>query len=142
MQWLLQLRRFRYDEGTTLGRRVTEMQSRLKNRSLVIVLSDLHDPKATDALKLLGQTHECVVLQLQDPAEVERRGTGFVRAQEAETGRAFVTHGRKQWLDQESVERELRRGGIDHLLLRTDRPFAHTLRHFFGSRALLGKGTR
>jgi uncharacterized protein (DUF58 family) len=138
LQWLLRLRRFRYDEGTSLGRRVTELSPSLKSRSLVIVLSDLHDETAVPALRLLAQEHDCVALQLQDPAEVLLRGGGFLRAQEAETGKAFVTHGRRRWVDPEATAQDLRRAGIDHLLLPTDRPFAHRLRHFFRMRGILG----
>ena len=142
MQWLLHLRRFRYDEVTRIGERVSELSPSLKHRALVIVLSDLHDDHAIAALKLLAQVHDCVVLQLQDPAENNLRGAGFMRAQEAETGKVFVTHGRRSWLDPEQVEAELRRGGIDRLLIRTDEPFAHRVRSFFGSRDLLGRGAR
>jgi uncharacterized protein (DUF58 family) len=142
MQWLLRLRRFRYDESTTLGRRVHELRPSLENRSLVIALSDLHDLSAIDALKLLGQEHDCVVLQLQDPAETGLRGVGLLRAQEAETGRTFVTWGRQRWLDPAVVARSLRRGAIDHLLVRTDRPFALALRRFFRARGLFGAGAR
>lgn len=142
MQWLLNLRRFRYDETTQIGERVAELSPSLKNRALIIVLSDLHDAAATDALKLLAQAHDVVVLQLKDPAEVSLAGSGFMRAREAESGREFVTHGRRQLLDQETTEQELRRGGIDHLLVRTDEPFAHRVRSFFGSRGLFGRGAR
>lgn len=142
MQWLLRLRRFRYDEGTALGQRLAELRPSLEGRSLVIVLSDLHDPTATEALKLMAQEHDCVALQLQDPAEILMRGAGLMRAQEAETGKAFVTHGRRSWLDPRAVQSELRRGGIDHLLLRTDQPNLHRLRHFFCMRGLLGTGAR
>ena len=90
----------------------------------------------------MGQKHDCVVLQMQDPAELGLRGAGFMRAQEAETGRAFVTHGRQVHLNQQHVEEELKRGGVDHLLIRTDEPFTHHLRSFFKSRDLLGKGSR
>src|SRR5690606_9618452 len=82
MQWLMRLRRYRFDEGTRLGRAITELRPSLRNRSLVIVLSDLHDDRALPALKLLNQEHECVVVQLQDPAETGVRGAGIVRAQE------------------------------------------------------------
>ena len=114
----------------------------LSSRAMFIVLSDLHDDRAIPSLKRMGQEHDCVVLQLQDPAEVGLRGSGFMRAQEAETGRAFVTHGRRLHLDQELIDQELRRGGIDHLVLRTDQPISHHLRSFFKSRDLLGRGAR
>ena len=81
--------------------RIAELTPSLAQRVLVIVLSDLHDPGALPALKRLGQEHDCAVLQLRDPAEDRLRGVGFVRAREAETGRAFVARGRGDWLDQE-----------------------------------------
>ena len=142
MQWLLHLRRFRFDESTRLAERIGELSPTLRNRALVIVLSDLHDERAIPALALLAQVHECVALQLRDSAEDELRGGGFLRAREAETGRAFTHRGRRPWLDQAAVEAELRRGGVDHLLVRTDEPYAHRVRNFFGARDLLGKGAR
>jgi len=142
MMWLFRLRRYRYDESTRLGRRIVELSPTLINRSLVIVLSDLHDPQAIDALKLLAQKHDCVVLQLRDPAEEHLRGAGAFRGQEAETGESFVTLGRRAWVDQSKINEELKRGGIDHLIIPTDKPFAQKLRYFFGSRDLLGKGAR
>jgi uncharacterized protein (DUF58 family) len=142
LQWLHRLRRFRFDEGTELGRRITELSPSLTSRALIIVLSDMHDPHAIPALKLLAQQHDTVVLQLQDPAESSLRGAGFLRASEAETGRGFVTHGRRRWLDQQSINDQLKGGGIDHLLLPSDQPFLHKVRYFFQSRDILGKGTR
>ena len=142
MQWLHHLRNFRYDESTILGNRISELVPSLKNRALIIVLSDMHDEKAIPALKRLGQQHDCVVLQFRDPAERGLRGSGFVRAREAETGHAFVTHGRSKWLDHEYTESQLRRAGIDHLLIESDKPYAHNLRRFFESRNLLGRGAR
>jgi uncharacterized protein (DUF58 family) len=142
LQWLHRLRRFRYDETTAVGRRIAELAPTLTSRALVILLSDLHDPHALPAVKLLAQKHDCVVLQFEDPAERGLRGVGFLRAREAETGRAFVLHGRRAWADPDVVAEDLRRAGIDHQLIRTDRPFVHTLRHFFKSRNLLGRGAR
>jgi uncharacterized protein (DUF58 family) len=137
LQWLLRLRRFRYDEPTTLGRRATELAARLDSRSLVIALSDLHDDDAVPALKLLGQRHDVFVLRLRDPAERGLRGGGILRLRAAESGRSFVTHGRARWLDDTAVAADLKRGGIDLLEIDTDRPFVHRLRHFCAARGLL-----
>jgi hypothetical protein len=40
------------------------------------------------------------------------------------------------------VTTQMRRAGIDHLVLRTDEPMEDKLRHFFGSRGILGRGAR
>jgi uncharacterized protein (DUF58 family) len=142
LQWLHAFRRFRYDEATTLGRRVTELAPTLPNRCLVIALSDLHDAGAVPALKLLAQRHDVVVIRLQDPAEVGLRGAGFLRAGEAETGRVFVTRATRQWVDPDVAARELKRAGVDHLLIHTDRPFVADLRNFLRARNVLWRGAR
>jgi len=142
LEWLLRLRSFRYDEATELARRIAELTPRLHQRSLVIVLSDLHDPGALAALKLLAQRHDCAVLQLVDPAELGLRGAGLVRVQEAESGREFTTHGRRAHVAPEEVARELVACGIDHLLVRTDREYVHAVRRFFAQRGGLGRKQR
>jgi hypothetical protein len=142
MQWLHRLRHFRYDETTTLGRRIAELGPTLTSRCLLIVLSDLHDPRALPTLKPLSQKHDCVVLHLQDPAERGVRGAGFLRGQEAETGRTFVTRGGRMWLDPEAIAGDLRRAGIDYLPLVPGTAFVPRLRNFFKSRNLLGRGAR
>jgi len=142
MEWMLRLRSFRYDEETRLADRIAEITPRLSTRVLVIVLSDLHDPNALKSLKYMAQRHDCAVLQLQDPAEVGLRGAGFVRAREAETGREFATHGRARHHDQDTIQRSLKHGGIDHLLIRTDKDHVAPVRRFFESRGLLGRMAR
>ncbi|MBL9077353.1 MAG: DUF58 domain-containing protein [Planctomycetes bacterium] len=142
LQWLLQLRRYGFQESTRLARRLAELRPTLGSRALVFLLTDLHEPGAAHAAALLAQQHEVVVLQLQDPAEITLRGAGFVRASEAETGRALVVHGRSHLLDAAHADAELRRGGVDHLRIRTDQPFAHRLRHFLRARGLAGRGAR
>ena len=142
LQWLHRLRRFRYDESTVVGGRIVEISPTLTNRAVVIVLSDLHDPQALPALKLLAQKHDCAVLQFQDPAERGLRGAGFLRAREAETGRGIVSRGRSRWVDPDAAAAQLKRAGIDHLLIRTDQPFVQEVRQFFKARNLLGRGAR
>ncbi|MHC5021446.1 MAG: DUF58 domain-containing protein, partial [Planctomycetota bacterium] len=142
LQWLHQLRRYRVDERTTLSRRLAELGVSLKNRAVIIVLSDLHDPGALPALKRIGQMHDTVVMQMRDPAEEGVTGAGFLRAREVETGREVTVRASQSWVDDGAVKSALRRAGIDHLLIRTDKPFIHLLRYFFKNRALLGSGAR
>lgn len=142
MEWMLRLRQFRYDEGTMLSRRIAELTPRLRHRVLVVVLSDLHDPQAVTSLKRMAEQHDCAVVQLHDPAERQLRGAGFMRAREAETGREFVTHGRRDHTDPAVVAAALKKSGVDHLQIRTDQPFAHDVRRFFATRGILGRGAR
>ncbi len=142
MQWLHHLRRYTVTQETVLGRRLSELCARLKNRTLIIVISDLHEPAALNALKIAAQLHDLVVLQLRDPGERQISGTGFFRAREPETGREFVTHGLRDWIDHDSMAQELKRRRIDHLLIDIDQPFAHKIRWFFKSRGILGNGAR
>ena len=142
MQWMLSLSSFRYDEGTTLSERLGQLMPSLKSRVLLLVLSDLHDPGAVNSLKRAAQLHDCAVLQLQDPAEEQVRGAGFLRVSEAESGHQFTTHGRRSHLDQEALEGDLRRAGIDHHLVRCGEPYLPGVRQFFSSRGLLGKAAR
>ncbi len=133
MQWMHQLRHCQFGEGTTLGRRVRELIPRVEQRCLFVVLSDLHDPDAIAAIKLMAHDHDCVVLHLEDPAERGRTGGGIFRAVEAETGRAFVAHGLSRWFA-EGETHALSRAGVDYLNLRTDRPILPRLRCFMKSR--------
>ncbi len=142
MQWGHQLRHYDFTETTRLGARVRSLAPTLRQRSVVLVLSDMHDPEAMPALKRLAQEHECVVLHLQDPAERDLRGAGIFRGQEAESGRAFVGHGRARWVDMSHVKGELVRSGVDYLFLPTDRPILAQLKQFLKLRCHLLGGAR
>src|ERR1051325_4162176 len=137
MQWMHQLRTYKFLESTTLGQSIRKLIPRVEQRCLFIVLSDLHDPDAIPAIKLMAHDHDCVVLHLEDLAERGRMGGGIYRAVEAETGREFVAHGRSRWFE-ELDSNALPRAGVDYLRLQTDQSVLPRLRHFFKHRG----GTR
>ncbi len=140
--WLHQLRHYRFDEQTTLVEKLDQLSAVLTNRAMLIVLSDLRQPEAATRLKRLAQEHDCVVLQLTDPAERGRLRAGIFRGEEAETGETFVGHGWSRWFHDDDTAAELRRGGIDHLELPMNEPFLHRLRGFLRKRDCLGRGAR
>ncbi|MCH2061422.1 MAG: DUF58 domain-containing protein [Verrucomicrobiales bacterium] len=142
LQWLHRLRYYRIDETTRLGDKLNNLLPSLASRALIITISDLHDPEAMSVLKLAAQKHDCITLQLVDPAEKTLRGAGFVRVREAETGVSSIVRNNPGIKEPESLADELSRAGIDHLCLWTNEPMVHKLRNFFKSRSLLGRNAR
>lgn len=142
LEWLHRLQRFEYGESTLLGDRVSELGTRMRNRALIVVLSDLHDETALPALKLLAQRHDCVTLRFRDPAERGLPKAGILFAREAETGATFIVRGSRARMTDRNFEQALKRAHIDTLTIDTDQPFAHRLRQFFRSRDVFGRGAR
>ena len=142
LQWLHQLRRCRYDEATSLGSRLISLEPSLHERSLVIVLSDFHDPDALPALKLIAARHDCACLIFRDPAEDRLAGAGLFRGREVETGREVLTHGRKLLSTREGLVASFKKSSIDHFLIEVGTPFLGPLRHFLRSRGGMGRRNR
>ncbi len=134
------LRAHDFAEGTSLGERLRQTAARATRASLFVILSDLHDPDAVAAIRSTAQRHDAMVLHLLDPAETRPLGAGFVRAREAETGRAFLGTSRTRFGAPDLVRDELLRSGADYLRLVTDQPFIPPLRHFLGSRGMFARG--
>lgn len=138
MQTAHRLRKHGFLESTTLGRRLRELAPSLKTRTMIIVISDLHDPDALSALKSVGQEHDCMVLHLQDKAERGVKGAGLFRGQEAETGWKFIGHGRKSYDHSAECKYELVRRGVHYQLLKTDEAILPKLQFFLRMR---GRGS-
>lgn len=134
------LRTAAYDEGTRLGDRLDDLVSRARRSSVIIAISDLHDPRAIAALRHGAQRHDVMAIHVMDPAERGRLRAGFFRGREAESGRTFVAHGRSVWDREGSVRTDLAQAGVSYLRLATDQPFLAPLRHFLSLRPALGGG--
>lgn len=142
LQWLHALRTYRFDEPTTLGRRLISLEPSLTQRSLVIVLSDFHDPDAIPALKLVASRHDCICLVFRDPAEDQLTGAGLFRGREVETGREVLSHGRRLLTTTDALGESLKRAALDHFIIRPGEPFLGRLRHFLGARGGVGRRNR
>lgn len=138
-QWLHELRHYRHDESTELSAKLLALSPSLPERSLIFVLSDLHEPNAVEALKLLNCHHDLVVILLRDPAEESLPGAGLLRGREVESGRTFTISSRKQFTSLEQRSAALKSASVDHFSIRTDQPFLATLRLFLQSRNLLAR---
>jgi uncharacterized protein (DUF58 family) len=134
LQWLHALRTYRFDEPTTLGQRLLSLEPSLKQRSMLIVLSDFHDPDALAALKLVGARHDCVCLVFRDPAEDQLEGAGLFRGREVESGRELLTHGKRLLSTTDQLTESLKKASLDQFVIRPGVPFLGPLRHFLRSR--------
>lgn len=143
-QWLHGLRRSDHTETTLLGQRLDQLAGLVVSRTLVVVISDLHDPTGLPAIKRIAQRHDVLVLQVEDPAERGGLAGGLFHAEEAESKRTFVAHGRSRWFDDPTAHpgKVLATAAVDHLLLATDRPFVPALRRILADRGGLARNTR
>lgn len=128
--WGYQLHNFDPKESTSLTSKLHNLRAMLKKRTLVIIISDLHDKGTIDAIKLLHQEHDMIVIDIHDPAEKGKIGGGIFRGQEAESEKNFVAHGYTKWLEIEKRTEDLNHAGIDNIQLWTDQAVAYKLRFF------------
>ena len=114
----------------------------LKQRSVLFVISDFLDSIPESALKAAAARHDVIVLEIYDPLDHRPPAAGPVVLRDAETGKTAVLTGRKWSRHQTDLRHRQRsellrliRGlGVDHLEIRTDRPYLGTLVDFFQRR--------
>ncbi len=128
--------------GTDLERSLAGTLSLLKQRSVLFLISDFVNAPCERALKAAAARHDLIVLEIVDPRDLELPATGPVLLRDAESGRQAIVDGRRAgaaFADRRHGERaalrKLTRGlGVDHLELRTDRPYLPALVAFFRAR--------
>jgi uncharacterized protein (DUF58 family) len=127
---------------TDLDTGLAAMLSALKRRSVLFVLSDFVDTPYASALKAAAARHDLIVLELVDPRDDELPAVAPVVLRDAETGRLDVVDGKRlgkrhaeaRRRQRAELRRLTRRLGVDHLELRTDRPYLAPLVAFFERR--------
>lgn len=127
---------------TDLERSLSAVLSSLKRRSVLFVISDFLDAPPARALKAAAARHDVILLEIVDPHDQDLPATGPVVLEDAETGRIGLVSGKKlarehaarRLRERSELARLCRRLGIDHLEVRTDRPYLPTLLAFFRAR--------
>jgi len=124
---------------TNLDTGLQAVLQNLKQRSVLFVISDFVDTPYTTAVKAAAARHDVILVELVDPRDNELPVTAPIVLQDAETGELHLAGGRRWRRDIEQRRRReraelaqlVRRLGIDHLELRTDRPYLAPLVRFF-----------
>lgn len=134
----------RPDGGRTdLDRALGSTLSALSRRAVLFLISDFVATRYQSAVKAAAARHDLVVFEIVDPRDGELPPVPApVVLRDAETGRSAVVGGRRagrRFAERRRAEREelarlTRRLGVDHLVLRTDRPYLGPLITFFEAR--------
>jgi uncharacterized protein (DUF58 family) len=115
----------------------------VKHKAVVFLLTDFYqvDEKL---LAVTAKRHDLIALQVQDPREESLPDAGLMEFRDAETGETLCLDTsdravRRQFEEsararQKNLDALLRRHGIDHIVLKTDRSFVIPLMRFFQSR--------
>lgn len=130
--------------GTQLRGALEYMNSVVKKRAIVFLISDFIDTGYEQALRIVGRKHDLTAVHLTDPREYQLPDVGLVRLHDAETGapqwvdtsaervrRQLQSHYR-QW--QANIKTLCQRSGVDYLPLETDRDYIRPLIQFFKRR--------
>lgn len=127
---------------TDLGAGLGAVLSTLKQRAVLFLISDFLATPYESAIKAAAARHDLIVIEIVDPRDDELPRVGPVVLRDAETGRVAMVDGRRL-ADRHAVQRRrdraalsklTRRLGVDHLELRTDRPYLGPLVAFFERR--------
>jgi uncharacterized protein (DUF58 family) len=128
--------------GTDLERGLEAVLSTLKRRAVLFLISDFLGSPCTKAIRAAAARHDLIVVEVVDPRDQEIPDTGPVVIRDAETGEIGIAGGRSEARhhaetrrqEREDLLRTTRRAGVDHVVLRTDRPYLQTLLAFFDQR--------
>ena len=130
--------------GTDLTAALEQLESALRRRSVLFLVSDFMTAGYEAALSRLARKHDVVAVQLVDPRERELPNTGLVTLRDPESGRwkhvdtsspivRARFRGRMADFDL-ALERTVRERGADLLRLETGESYAEPLLAFFRRR--------
>ncbi len=131
--------------GTDLGVALQTLYKVSRRRSVAFVLSDFFAADYERALSLAAARHDVVPVVMADPRDTELADVGLAAFEDLESGqdvlvdtsdprvRAFY---RRQMSQQRGQNVALfRKFGLDHCVVRTDRPYIGPMRDLFARRA-------
>jgi uncharacterized protein (DUF58 family) len=132
-------------KGTDLTQALETLYRVSRRRSVAFVLSDFFAKDYERALSLASARHDVIPLVLVDPRDEEMPDVGLAAFEDLETGETVLVdtssarvrahYARAMREQRDAHVRIFRKLGLDHCVIRTDRPFVEPLRQLFARRA-------
>lgn len=130
---------------TKISEALEHLKSVLNKKTNVFIFSDFIDTDYERALKFLGRKHDTVAVVVEDQFEAEIPSLGLIEMQDSETGEIMAVDTsspifKKQYKDQnlnrkKLRDQELRKSGVDKVLVSTTEDFVDPLLSYFKRRA-------
>ena len=131
--------------GTDLGNALETLYKVARRRSVAFVLSDFFASGYERALSLASARHDVIPHMIVDPRDEEMADVGLATFEDFETGESVLVdtssarvrahYARTMKEERERHLRTFKKLGLDHCIIRTDRPFVDPLRKLFNRRA-------
>lgn len=133
-----------YSRGTDLSALFVFLNSVLKRRSIIFILSDFFASGYDTALATLAKRHDCVAVRVKDPVDTTLPPIGLISLCDPETGTTTLldlgsTASRTAYEElsanaQKQFGDTLQRYRIDCIELQTNKSFVHELKRYFERR--------
>lgn len=136
------LRAKQVEETTELTKRIDSLCLKLREKSVIVVISDLFEDGVESALKKVGPKHDVIVLHLVDPSEGGNLSAGYFVGAESESNQQFLVSNRDSWNHHIDLERKLAAADVSYARFVTDQDLVGPLRHFLMTRVSLMRGQR
>ena len=131
--------------GTDLKVALETLYRAARRRSVAFVLSDFFASGYERALSLAAARHDVIPVVLVDPRDDELPDVGLAAFEDLETGDSVLVdtsssrvrkhYQKRMQLEREAQIRLFRKLGLDHVVVRTDKPYIGPLRDLFARRA-------
>jgi uncharacterized protein (DUF58 family) len=129
---------------TNIAQALEHTRNMLKKRATIFVISDFMDKDFNRSLRQLGQKHDVITVNVQDPAELELPTLGLVNLHNAESGEVMTVDTSdplyrktyKKHIEElrKNTDTELRKAQVDRIQIVSGENFIDPLVAFFKRR--------
>ncbi len=131
-------------KGTNIEDALKYLDSVTTRRAVTFIISDFFDKDFKKPLSVANKRHDCVAITITDPREMELPKSGIVELMDAESGAFFqvdTSNAKVRRIYSEKSARKIDERarlfgtiGVDHIDIRTDKPYIDEMVKFFKMR--------
>ncbi|MBU1038473.1 MAG: DUF58 domain-containing protein [Candidatus Omnitrophica bacterium] len=131
-------------KGTNIEDALKYLDSVTTRRAVTFIISDFFDKDFKKPLSVANKRHDCIAITITDPREMELPKSGIVELTDAESGKFFQIDTSNAKIRRTYAEKSARKIderarlfgaiGVDHIDIRTDKPYIDEMIKFFKMR--------